>query len=152
MSFMNPGESDETGAKFADPCVGFSCGEHGACVAMNLTPTCVCEQGYVAVGSLERSGRRLTSCVKPAAKVPGSFYNRRPPPLAPGMVAGRTLALETAAGKPDVTLPPMYGDPSDAPTLDPEPAKESDNCSVGASGGAVWWTLALLLARRRRRA
>jgi hypothetical protein len=154
MSFMNPGESDETGEKFADPCVGFSCGEHGACVAMNLTPTCVCEQGYAATGSLHpSSGQRLTSCVKPATKVPTGFYNRRPPPLAPGMVAGRTLALEPANGKPDVTLPPMYGEPSDEPTLDPEkPAKnESDDCSVGGSGGAVWWTLSLLLARRRRR-
>jgi len=30
-------------------CEGFSCGAHGACVAMNGNPTCQCEGGYAAV-------------------------------------------------------------------------------------------------------
>lgn len=148
MSFMNPGEADETGEKFADPCVGVSCGGHGSCVAMNLTPTCVCDEGYVAIAP--SAATRTVECALPTTAIPKGFYNRRPPPLAPGMVAGRTLPLAAAAGPSDVELPPMYGAPSSAPTLEPEVKTKSGGCALATGTHGLWLALGLLLWRRRR--
>lgn len=155
MSFMNPGEKDESGVTFADPCVGFSCGDHGRCVSMNLTPTCECDAGYVAVGALSESGARETECVQPLKAVPKSFYNRRPPELAAGMVAGRSVTLEPAAEGADVPMADTYGLP-----MLPKPSAGSGEgkggCSVDASGhsglGAAWFAalgLGLMFWRRR---
>lgn len=148
MSFMNPGESDESGGVFADPCVGFSCGDHGRCVAMNLTPTCECEAGYVAVGRIE-SGARRTECVKPMKAVPKAFYNRRPPALAAGMVAGRLIELPPPEAEPDLPMSDTYGAPR------PSKPKKGGGCSVDASAsggvGAALSLLALSLTLYRRR-
>lgn len=158
MSFMNPGESDLSGMQFADPCVGFSCGEHGACVAMNLTPTCACEQGYIAVGAVSASGgARATTCVQPTQAVDKSFYNRRPPALADGMMAGREVTLPAPIGAPDRVMPARYGDPMPATPAAVAPSSHHDGCQVALGGTAnVPLTLAALLApallflRRRR--
>ena len=53
MSFLNPGDREIPGATpLPDPCVGFDCGA-GTCVPMNMTPTCVCDRGLVAIGSID---------------------------------------------------------------------------------------------------
>ncbi|MDB4975736.1 MAG: putative rane-associated protein [Myxococcaceae bacterium] len=158
MSFMNPGENDEAGAQFIDPCVGYSCGDHGQCVSMNLTPTCVCEQGYVAVGGLAQKGKRQTRCALPTAAIDKSFYNRRPPALAEGMVAGRQVTVPPAKGRADVQTPARYGDPVPASPLGNASDKDKgdDGCSAGSSRGRssaapAWLVLATALWYRRRR-
>jgi hypothetical protein len=163
MSFMNPGERDEAGNVFSDPCTGFSCGEHGRCVAMNLTPTCECEQGYVAFAKLGPQGQRLTECAMPMQTVPKSFYNRRPPALAAGMIAGRAVDLPPPSGDADVDMPGEYGEPMPGGPANPAGPTGGDSgaksgCSATSreaeSGGALtvalFAGLALFLKRRRR--
>ena len=160
MSFINPGEADMTGVVFPDPCVGYSCGQYGRCVAMNLTPTCECQQGFVAIGGLMNDGTtRRTECVAPLNAVPKSFYNRRPPALAAGMTAGRVVQVAPVTNPGDVVMPGMYGEPLQPDATQPK-AKNS-GCSVrpgerapAASGAnaAPWAMLGALvwLMRRRR--
>ncbi|MCS6799454.1 MAG: DUF2330 domain-containing protein [Myxococcota bacterium] len=91
MSFLNPGDSAIPGeTPLPDPCVGYDCGA-GRCVAQNMTPTCVCDAGMVAVGWFEESGARRTRCVAPSSPVPPSFYDRRLPPLPADLPGGRTV-------------------------------------------------------------
>jgi hypothetical protein len=53
MSFLNPGDRETPEATpLAEPCVGFDCGA-GTCVPMNMTPTCVCDEGMVATGRFD---------------------------------------------------------------------------------------------------
>ncbi len=82
LSFLNPGERAFPGEEpLGDPCVAFDCGLGGTCVSMNMTPTCVCDRGLVAVASVAPDGTRLTSCVSPTENVPDNFYDRRLPDL-----------------------------------------------------------------------
>jgi hypothetical protein len=145
MSFMNPGDRDEAGNVLADPCVGYSCGEHGRCVAMNLTPTCECEEGFVAIARSDAAGARSVTCDAPTKAIAKSFYNRRPPALAPGMVAGREVSLSAPADAPDMMLPPMYGEPTVTAVT-----KTDDGCNLaGSAHGGLLFALALLARRRR---
>ncbi|MCA9602072.1 MAG: DUF2330 domain-containing protein, partial [Myxococcales bacterium] len=92
MSFMNPGDRETDDATpLPDPCVGFDCGD-GQCVSINLTPTCVCREGLVAIGSVNENGVRGTTCATPDAPVPSSFYQQRLPELA--MNAGREVVVD----------------------------------------------------------
>lgn len=43
-----------------------------------MTPTCVCEKGYVAIADFEGG----VQCVEPDDDVPSKFYNKRLPELA----------------------------------------------------------------------
>lgn len=136
LSFINPGDVDERDGSFLpDPCVGFDCGL-GTCVAMNMTPTCQCAMGAVAVGSIDPVAGRQTRCVMPEREVPADFYERRLPGLAEGLPGGRPVDV----------LPPMTS------VLSPA----GGGCSVApgesAYAGAIPLALALLaLVRRRRR-
>ena len=91
MSFVSPGDRETPDdPPLPDPCVGFDCGA-GTCVPVNMTPTCECDRGAVAVGSLTPDGTRLTSCVAPLEAIPETFYEQRLPeraPLAPGYAVG----------------------------------------------------------------
>lgn len=60
-SFLEPGEGE-------DPCAGFDCGL-GECVANNMTPTCRCNEGGIAVG-WELDGQRHTRCVTADEVIP----------------------------------------------------------------------------------
>jgi uncharacterized protein (TIGR03382 family) len=92
LSFLNPGDRDDAGAILPDTCVGFDCGA-GTCVTMNMTPTCVCERGAVAVGSVDDSGVRQTRCVDPTTPVPDDFYNWRLPDLPAELPGGREVVV-----------------------------------------------------------
>jgi hypothetical protein len=96
LSFLNPGDQGNDAAEvLPDPCAGFSCGGHGQCVPVNLAPTCVCDQGYVAVGGFAGppgSSPQL-SCVAPRSWVPVSFYNAALPALPDDLPGGRDVTL-----------------------------------------------------------
>ncbi|MFW6086287.1 MAG: DUF2330 domain-containing protein [Myxococcota bacterium] len=133
MSFLNPGERatpDET--RLPDPCVDFDCGPGGECVAMNMTPTCQCDDGLVAVGWLDENGERRTRCETPTEPVPSLFYQGR-------------LASTPMPGGREVHVEP------------PDNALSGGGCAVTSNGagspvaaGAVLGLLALVLRRRRR--
>ncbi len=116
MSFLNPGDRETPDATpLPDPCVGFDCGA-GTCVPMNMTPTCVCDRGLVAIGRIDpETGTRSTSCVRPTAPIPDSFYAGRLPERPATLPAGREVEVEAveptlgggacaAAGGPSGTL------------------------------------------------
>jgi len=93
LSFLNPGDREGPGEEpLGDPCVGFACGA-GTCVAMNMTPTCICDEGSIAVGSLSEDGTRLTDCVSPTTPVPDEFYNWRLPNLPVELPGGREVVV-----------------------------------------------------------
>lgn len=94
MSFVNPGDREVPGGPvLPDPCAGFDCGSHGNCVAMNMTPTCQCRQGYVAIGSVDTAGARFTTCVEPPVPVPDEFYFRRLASRPAELPAGRIVEI-----------------------------------------------------------
>lgn len=161
MSFLNPGDKNADGTDaLPDTCAGYDCGTNGQCVAMNLTPTCVCDQGYVAVGDIDDSGVRSTRCVAPLQEVPAEHYQRLLPALPAGFAGGR--------GVPDAM--PEPSDLLDVPVADPRedeppvPGTTDDDtgsgdstvglCSIGARPvpgfGALVAFAAVALVRRRR--
>jgi hypothetical protein len=91
MSFVNPGDKDASGAVMVDPCKSFDCGKSGECLAVNMTPTCVCDHGYVALGNFGSDGSRVTSCAKPMMAVPDAFYGQRLPDLPTELPGGRPM-------------------------------------------------------------
>lgn len=127
MSFVNPGDVDNiTGGIIADPCLATSCGDHGRCVAVNLTPTCSCDRGFIAVAD----GQGRATCVVPTEEVPADFYARSlPEPANPG----RSLVV-----------PP----PPRAPSLFCACAQASSRAPLGAL--ALLALLGLTPALRRR--
>lgn len=135
MSFLNPGDRETPdSAPLPDPCVGFDCGEGGSCVPMNMTPTCVCGRGQVAIGAIDASGGRSTTCVETRTPLPESFYNGRLPELPSTLSPGRLVEIE----------PPMAD------------VSGGGGCAVGAVGGSsapvsmVVLGCCLAVLRRRR--
>ncbi|HEU4577638.1 MAG TPA: DUF2330 domain-containing protein, partial [Polyangiaceae bacterium] len=177
LSFLNPGDSDQQGGGevLPDPCAGFSCGSNGQCIAMNLTPTCVCDQGYVAVGQIASDGTRKMNCVKPAEAVPATFYANTLPALPDELPGGREVKLTEPAPMPmpGTTPEPVGGanfpmprsnpdlGPSQVPVGGDSPPCCKENAKSGgcdiappAPSSAAWgWLAALGVAaslRRRR--
>jgi hypothetical protein len=170
LSFLNPGDREEDGLDvLPDPCAGFSCGENGQCVSMNLTPTCVCDQGFVAVGQAANDGTRQMSCQKPMQAVPGNFYADTLPALPPALPGGREVVLTepepmAAPGTPsepvqNADFPMPRSNPELGPSQVPVRAASSGGgggCNLGTSRSPSpgWSWLALLGAaaslRRRR--
>jgi len=152
LSFMNPGARTLRGETFPDACAGFDCGTHGTCVAMNLTPTCECDKGYVARGWLDASGRRRTVCMETLEAIPATFYNRRPLERPDELPAGVEIALPVPSGPPDVVVVD-HGEPV-APT-GPGSSSSGGCASVSAptSVHGLWLALiglaAALWVRRR---
>lgn len=157
MSFLNPGDRQgEAGEPLPDPCADFDCGEHGQCVSMNMTPTCVCDEGYVAVGMLGAAGQRLTECVLPSEPVPGDLYDSMPPDLPEDLPGGRSdvtvMPAPSDAKLADATGEGTGGDGSTSTMM----GGGGGSCAVeGASARDGLWMLSLLalipLLRRRRR-
>jgi len=178
MSFLNPGDQAAGAEALPDPCATFSCGGNGSCVAVNMTPTCVCDKGFVAVGSVDAAGARLTSCVAPNLEVPDSFYEKRLPELPAEIPGGRPVDVPepatTTAGSGDAggsggsastptTTNGSGGSGGSAGNGGSPNAAESNasgggGCSIGAPAGAPPVTFAFALgalglgALRRRRA
>jgi hypothetical protein len=109
LSFLNPGDKNPDGEALPDPCVGFDCGGHGRCVPMNMTPTCECERGYVAQGSVDDAGTRSTTCQLPTKGIPESFYNRRAMPRDSTLPIGREVTVEAPTSPSDPADPMPEG-------------------------------------------
>jgi hypothetical protein len=164
MSFVNPGDKTASGENMTDPCVNFDCGVNGGCLAMNMTPTCVCDAGFVAVGSFNATGARTTSCEKPTITVPMTFYQQRLPDLPKDLPGGRVMKTYSTVSLP--VIKPRMADlgshsgalPSAEPKASSPASSASGGCHVAAvSGGrdaynAVWWLglLAAWFGRGRR--
>lgn len=173
LSFMNPGDRQGAdGEVLSDPCAEFSCGDNGSCIAMNMRPTCVCDQGFVAKGEFDDAGLRQTRCVQPDEAIPGDFYQKRLAALPTALPGGRVIevvAPETM--DPDATridstgafpMPRVTDETVLGPDANEGSRSNSDSgwCSLGVSapsyrsGAAGWGLIALLAAvglRRRRR-
>lgn len=120
MSFLNPGDQEAGNEALPDPCATFSCGPNGSCVPVNMTPTCVCDKGFVATGGLDEVGLRVTTCVVPDEAIPDSFYEQRLPNLP-----------EEIPGGIDVEVPPPEPDPTTGGTTT---ASMGGTTSVAAGG------------------
>jgi hypothetical protein len=150
MSFVNPGDVMEDGQIMPDPCVNFDCGENGQCTALNMTPTCVCDRGFVAVGTVHPDGNRSTSCVQPATAVPESFYAQRLPDLPANLPGARSLAT-------NLSLPivrPSMRDLGSSSKSDGGCQALSGTSSAGLSSmvlGALIACCSIARARRRQR-
>lgn len=105
LSFVNPGVVDMVGGSsvvMEDPCESMNCGAGATCVSMNMTPTCVCAKGMVAVAT---GAGRGTSCVVPDERVPDAFYLRSVPELDEEQERGRDEVVMPAETPEGVTLP-----------------------------------------------
>jgi hypothetical protein len=141
MSFLNAGDRDaETGDVLPDVCAGFDCGEHGQCTAMNMTPTCVCDRGHVAVGTIDpASGARSMRCEKPSDDVPSDFYDKRLPALPGELPGGREVTVPSVMPPlpaPDVVTPVNVGFPMPRGNYDLGNMSRSDTSSGGCSLGS----------------
>jgi MYXO-CTERM domain-containing protein len=127
MSFLNPGDRDtEASDALPDPCADFECGEHGQCISMNLTPTCVCDQGFVA--AIDAAGARSAHCVEPDEPVPASFYQKRLLALPPELPGGRSIEVASV-------LPPLPSNPVEpAPVGFPMPRGDASGSSMSGDG------------------
>jgi hypothetical protein len=94
MSFVNPGDVAASGGAMLDPCQTFDCGENGECLAINMTPTCVCDRGFVALGRFAADGTRTTRCEQPTIAVPDEFYTQRLPDLPEELPGGRAMEVD----------------------------------------------------------
>jgi hypothetical protein len=167
MSFINPGDREtEGGDVVPDACAGFDCGEHGQCVAMNMTPTCVCDQGFVAIGNIDPMGVRTTTCVEPDEPISNAFYLQRLQALPSELPGGRQVDVPSV-------LPPLPTSSEVSVTGFPVPRGEPIGAARSEGGGdggcaltarsrsgagsdssaitAFWATGALLAASRLRR-
>ncbi len=105
LSFVNPGivtMLDGQSVVMNDPCESFACGEGATCVSVNMTPTCVCAKGMVAIPSGEG---RAVSCVVPDLRVPDEFYTQPLSELDPELIAGRSKIVMPADTPEGIELP-----------------------------------------------
>jgi MYXO-CTERM domain-containing protein len=56
-----------------------------------MTPTCVCDEGYIAIGAFTDEGMRETTCVEPEEAIAADFYGQRLPALPPNLRGGREV-------------------------------------------------------------
>jgi hypothetical protein len=156
MSFLNPGDREEGRTDvLPDTCAGVSCGEHGKCVAMNMTPTCVCDQGYVAALDPRPDSSTALTCVEPDEPVPPGFYEQRLAALPPELPGGRELDVEALLARAGAPLG------ADFPMPDPRPPVVlhiDDGCGLGRHASARPCAILLVLGafglrygRRRQR-
>ena len=143
MSFLNPGDIEVPGADpVQDPCIGFDCGAGGVCVNINLSPSCVCDTGFVA--TIAQNGN--VTCAKPQTRVDSSFFENRLP----------TRPAELPAGRDNIVMPKETPEGELAPVLPPAPSIPVSGCSVSQSNTDMRGPLGALLmlgivAIRRRR-
>lgn len=131
-SLIGPGDEEGLG----DPCETYDCGA-GTCVPVNMTPTCDCDDGAVAIGYRETDGRRITRCVGPdeVITVPEPPRPRPPPAMDADAGTARDAGAPIGALSPGVT-----------------PGGGGCACDVGATGGgSAAWLLALAALWLRRR-
>jgi hypothetical protein len=144
MSFVNPGDVTASGVEMLDPCQTFDCGPNGECLAINMTPTCVCDRGFVALGSFADDGARATRCEQPTIAVPDAFYAQRLPDLPPELPGGRLMEVDPMRpvvepsmddlGSKGMPVPDAAGDDEDGSGV---PSGAAGASSGGGAGEAA---------------
>jgi hypothetical protein len=132
MSFVNPGDEVAGVGAMPNPCQNFDCGANGECLAVNMTPTCVCDHGFVALGSFTADGARTTRCEQPMIAVPDAFYGQRLPDL-PAELPGGRLMEEVDPMRPVVE--PTMDDLGSMGMPVPGGAEDDDDENAGGSAG-----------------
>jgi hypothetical protein len=181
MTFLNPGDNEAGFEALPDPCATFECGQFGTCVPINMTPTCVCQRGYVAVGNFDSEGVRQTSCVQPLQAIPDSFYEQRlpelpaempggrdvdVPPPGPGAAGGSSTSANSTSANSTSGEPGSCGSnaasgsqgtggasASGGPVAGANGSKKKGGCALspGADGLLSWWLLVPLAMVAARR-
>ena len=137
MSFLNPGDQDAGMDTLPDPCAGFDCGAHGSCLAVNMTPTCVCDRGTIAVGSFTAEGQRSTTCVEPEESIDASFYDQRLPNLPSDLPGGRPVSMPpgTGGGSGSTTDSSSSGGTSSTSSSESSTMNRAQTSDASADGG-----------------
>lgn len=136
MSFLNPGDNEAGSEALPDPCATFDCGAQGSCVPVNMTPTCVCDQGYIAVGNFTTDGQRQTTCIKPDASIDSSFYDQRLPELPADLPGGREVNVP-AGGNAGESSTSSTGSSSGGSNGSGGTTSEGSDSSGGSSSDAT---------------
>jgi hypothetical protein len=134
MSFVNPGDEAAGGGAMPNPCQNFDCGPDGECLSVNMTPTCVCDRGFVALGSFAADGTRSTRCEQPMIEVPDSFYTQRLPDLPPELPGGRLMEVDPMRPVVNPTIGDMGSMGMPVPNDGPPGAGEDEPTGEGAAG------------------
>jgi hypothetical protein len=137
MSFVNPGDRMTSGEVMPDPCQGFDCGPHGECNAINMTPTCVCDQGYVAYGGFNADGSRTTTCAEPTRPVPSEFYLQRLPNLPASLPGGRRVVADMAMPVVQPSMADLGSTSGALPKANARPMPASERASSGCSASGA---------------
>jgi hypothetical protein len=137
MSFVNPGDVMTSGEVMPDPCQGFDCGPEGECTAINMTPTCICDQGYVAHGSFNADGSRQTTCAKPMLPVPPEFYLQRLPNLPASLPGGRSVVTDMEMPVVQPSMDDLGSMSGALPKPNATPERASDDASSGCSASSA---------------
>ena len=135
MSFVNPGDVTASGAEMLDPCQSFDCGPNGECLAVNMTPTCVCDHGFVALGSFPAAGGRATRCEQPMIAVPDDFYRQRLPDLPTELPGGRVMEVDPMRPVVEPTMDDLGSNGMPVPDDDDPDGAPSGGGSAGQAGG-----------------
>jgi hypothetical protein len=112
---------------------------------MNMTPTCVCDEGFVAIGSLSAEGVRQTTCTQPLEPVPSAFYEVRLPALPAGMPGGRIV--DTPEGGTTAPFEETGTSGGGGCTV----SRAGSSTGAGAAALGLGFVLASVWAARRRR-
>jgi hypothetical protein len=104
---------------------------------MNMTPTCVCDQGYVAVAQPTEGGRGV-DCVAPDEVVPPAFYEKRLAALPLDLPGGRDVGVPEVealdlppSNPPTIPEPPSGAFPMPRANPDYPPATRATNTGSG---------------------
>jgi hypothetical protein len=149
MSFLNPGDrEDESADVLPDACAGVDCGEHGRCAAVNMTPTCVCDQGLVAALDPRITPTGPLTCVIPDEPIAREFYDRRLAALPSELPGGRSIDVEALLARGDA---PRGADfPVPRPVLGTPPGPVvlhfNDGCGLGRRAPSAPGVIGLVLA------
>jgi hypothetical protein len=157
MSFLNPGDREEGRPDvLPDACAGVDCGEHGRCAAVNMTPTCVCDQGLVAAFDPRSTPTGPLTCVIPDEPIARSFYDQRLAALPSELPGGRSIDVEALLARADAPLGADVPVPRPVLGIPPGPTvlHIDGGCGLArrapSGPGLIGLALAALASRSRR--
>jgi hypothetical protein len=149
MSFLNPGDrEDESAGVLPDACAGVDCGEHGRCAAVNMKPTCVCDQGLVAAFDPRSTPTGSLTCLIPDEPIAGVFYDKRLAALPSELPGGRSIDVEAVLARGDAPLGADFPVPRPVRGIPPGPVvlHFDDGCGLSHRPASALGAIGLVLA------